>query len=79
MTVNVINPGWLEPTVRLLIGLPTAMAYFYVRHLSTNWAYFFLGVGLAIMATGLLGRDKKTDRKKGVSNVQRHVIQQLTF
>ena len=57
MTINLINPGWIERTVRFLIGLPTATAYFYVRHFSMDWAYAYLGFGLVILITGLLGQD----------------------
>jgi hypothetical protein len=55
--INLGNLGWLERTVRFLIGLPMATAYFYARHLSMNWAYVWLGIGVAIMMTGLVGHD----------------------
>jgi hypothetical protein len=45
------NVGWVERTVRFLLGLPTAIAYMYVRHFSTPWADILLVIGLALLAT----------------------------
>ena len=63
MKNNFLNPGWVERTVRFLIGLPTATAYFYVRHFSMDGAYTFLGLGMLILFTGLLGQGPTGFRK----------------
>jgi len=70
MTNNGGSPRWLMSTVRFLIGLPTATAYFYVRHFSTDWACAFLALGLAIMVTGLLGHDSKAVRKHAAERME---------
>jgi hypothetical protein len=45
------NVGWLERTVRLLIGLPTAVSYLYVRHFSITWAYALGLLGIFFLLT----------------------------
>ena len=45
--------GTIESLVRVLIGLPTAVAYFYLRHFDTRIASLLLAVGLALLAAGL--------------------------
>lgn len=49
------NVGWIERTVRILLGLPTATAYLYVRHFSPIWSHVFLIVGLALTMTAASG------------------------
>jgi len=50
------NIGWVEQIVRLLIGLPTAGAYFYVRHFSLLWAVALLVIGVSLMVTAIFRR-----------------------
>ena len=45
--------GAIESLVRVLVGLPMAVAYFYARHYDSRLAYLFLIVGLALLAAGL--------------------------
>lgn len=45
------NIGWVERTVRILIGLPTAVSYVYVRHFSKGWAEFLLVLGVWLILT----------------------------
>jgi len=49
------NVGWVERSVRLLIGLPMAVSYVYVRHFSMSWSYGLLVVGLMLIATAFWG------------------------
>jgi hypothetical protein len=45
--------GSIESLVRVLIGLPISMSYFYLRHYDTRLAYLLLAAGLAMMAAAL--------------------------
>ena len=47
------HPGAIESLVRVLIGLPTSVSYFYIRHFDTRLAYLLLAIGLALLAAGL--------------------------
>ncbi len=49
------NVGWIERSVRLLLGLPTATAYLYVRHFSDRWSYALLAGGLSLVASAAYG------------------------
>jgi hypothetical protein len=50
------NVGWLEQVVRLLLGVPTCAAYFYVRHFSPRLSFILLGMGLTLLVTAILRR-----------------------
>jgi predicted benzoate:H+ symporter BenE len=47
------NIGRLESVVRVLIGLPMAIAYFYMRHFDPRLATLFLISGLALLAAAM--------------------------
>jgi hypothetical protein len=66
------NVGWVERTVRILIGVPTATAYLYVRHFSHPWSHAFLIVGLALTMTAASGWCP-IHRLFGTSSVKRPV------
>jgi hypothetical protein len=44
---------WVNRVVRLLIGLPVAVSFIYVRHFSLDAAYTLLGAGLLLIAMSL--------------------------
>jgi hypothetical protein len=50
-----MNPhiGHLESVVRVLIGLPMSVAYFYMRHYDPSIAYLLLAAGLALLTAGM--------------------------
>jgi len=50
------NVGWLEQVVRLMIGVPTAGAYFYVRHFSFIWSIVLLVIGVSLLVTAIFRR-----------------------
>jgi hypothetical protein len=50
------NVGWVEQIVRLLIGLPIAGAYFYLRHFSLLGSVVALAIGISLMITAIFRR-----------------------
>ena len=50
------NVGWVEQVVRLLLGLPTAGSYFYVRHYSVVWSVALLILGVTFLITAIFRR-----------------------
>ncbi len=49
------NVGWVERTVRILVGLPMAVSYLYVRHFSMVWSYSLLVLGVALVLSSAAG------------------------
>lgn len=49
------NVGWVERTVRFLLGLPIVVGYFYVRHFSAVFSYFLLLSGTMLLLTATAG------------------------
>jgi hypothetical protein len=52
MTANV---GWVERVVRILVGLPMAVSFLYVRHYYPGWSFVLLGGGIALLMHYCLG------------------------
>lgn len=45
------NVGWIDRVVRLLVGLPIAVSYLYIRHFSVGWARAALVLGVWLLIT----------------------------
>src|SRR3954465_3875047 len=63
--------GWVERAVRLLVGAPMAVSYFYLRHFSVQGAWAMLSVGLVILVSGLAQRP---ERRRAVQPEEREPI-----
>jgi hypothetical protein len=73
------NGGFIERTVRFLIGLPMATAYAYVRHFDMSWAYGLLVMGGAVMATSFFGENPESEHQKRASRKGGIVVPSLLF
>lgn len=47
------NIGWIDRTVRFLLGAPTAVSYLYVRHFNLFWARTLFILGVSLIATAI--------------------------
>jgi len=50
-----VNLDRIARVVRLLIGAPLTISYFYARHLSGLWSHLLLALGLGFLASAIIG------------------------
>lgn len=55
MKVPTRNVGWVERTVRVLLGTQASAGYFFVRNHSEAWSTTLLVVGISLFLTALWG------------------------
>ncbi len=56
----------IERLVRVLLGLPVAVSYLYLRHFSLFWARSALALGLLMILAAMIPSQRHTDHRSPV-------------